>query len=155
MWGSGPCPHTAQVPVRQLPGCFPGGGARSTCAHAPDRSQPGPQPAETVTPRGRLSLWILTTLNSWTSHDRTVWPAPDALNERRCGSPDLWLCYYCVLEFLQPCAPWRIPALSLGRISQTAEEISKMLGTSCVRASPPGPRYWQPFVCGQREEETD
>lgn len=52
---------------------------------------------------------------------------------------DLWLCYYCVLEFLQPRAPWRIPVLSLGHISQTAEETSKMLGTSCVTVSPRPP----------------
>lgn len=55
------------------------------------------------------------------------------------AGPDLWLCYYRVLEFLQPLAPWRTPVLSLGRISQTAEETSKMLGTSCVTVSPRPP----------------
>ena len=59
------------------------------------------------------------------------------------AGPDLWLCYYRVLEFLQPRAPWRTPVLSLGRISQTAEETSKMLGTSCVTVSP-----WPPGTGG-------
>lgn len=68
-----------------------------------------------------------------------MWPELDTLSESCCGRPDLWLCYYCVLEFSQPRAPWRIPELSLGRISQTMEEISKMLGTSCVTVSPRPP----------------
>lgn len=100
-----------------------------------------------------LGFWLL--LSSWASPGHTVWPELDALRENCRGRPDLWLCYYCVLEFLQPHAPWRIPALSLGHISQTTEEISKMLGTSCVTVSPPAPRYRGPFVCSQREEETD
>lgn len=116
--------------------------ARSEHARAPDKSQPSPRLWKTgsVLPHGTLHCWgFWLLLSSWASPGRTVWPQLEALSESCCGRPDLWLCYYCVLEFSQPRAPWRIPELSLGRISQTMEEISKMLGTSCVTVSPRPP----------------
>ena len=103
------------------------------------KTSPNHHPWRTSLPP-RSVPWTLTTSESlglWWPHC-VAWagrPEPRAA----VAVPDLWLCYYCVLEFLQPRAPWRIPALSLGRINQTAEEISKMLGTSCVIVSPRPP----------------
>lgn len=138
-----PCvPLPPPTPSLSRSHLLPRRSARSERARAPDKSQPRLRlwKAGNVLPHATLyclGFWLL--LSSWASPGHTVWPELDALSESCCGRPDLWLCYYCVLEFLQPRTPWRIPALSLGRISQTMEEISKMLGTSCVTVSPRPP----------------
>lgn len=131
--------------------CYPGSPARSAptrCARSGPRtrrtkaSQPRPRPAEDVSnvaPGQVAWLGILATSEPLGFPGLTVWPELAALGENRRGRPDLRLCYYRAVEFSQPHAPWRIPALSLGHISQATEEISKMLGTSCVPLSPRPP----------------
>lgn len=111
-------------------------------APAPDEGQrqPPPEPPWGTSLMPPSVPWTLTASESL----GLLWPHCVAWAGRpgpgaAVAGPDLWLCYYCVLEFLQPRAPWRTPVLSLGRISQTAEETSKMLGTSCVTVSPRPP----------------
>lgn len=110
---------------------------------------------EIIAGRHVLQLEILTTLSSWASPGHMLWPELDALSESCSGSPRFMaLLLLCFGVFTAPCSLENPSAFSRTYQSDGGGNIQNAGNILCHSVSP-APRYWRPFVCSQREEETD